>query len=254
MQYIRVKSNVHLHGTWLTVPHCPLMCKYKARLSRFRDKYLLLKNSKVPKLEMPSLPWTAFGLCGKQLSAKRFQHVVYYVTFHSCVYFYSLIHRALLKLVMVRRTSISQEYFIGDELSWMFLGDLHRLQWSSSVFFTCLSQILQYSLSKLLAWETKSHKGKKRQKDFLLFQAVPHCVHPYFGIFFGLFSKKIKSSPALTRHFSTAAISFCFRPKPQLTLRFFKGEHLKSKQDINLHLQKCTCSIQLIFLALFSPK
>lgn len=57
-QYIIMKSKVRLRGTWLTVPHCPLMCKYKARLSKFRHKYLLLKNSKVPKLEMPSFPRT----------------------------------------------------------------------------------------------------------------------------------------------------------------------------------------------------
>lgn len=32
--------------------------------------------------------------------------------------------------------------------------------------------------------------------SFLLFQAAHICVHPYFGIFFYLFSRKIKSSTA----------------------------------------------------------
>lgn len=156
---------MHLHGTLLTVPHCPLMCKYKARLSRFRDKYFLLKNSKVPKLEMPSFPWT------KHCIWALWQTTLCQEVSACCL----LCHIPQLCLFPQPYSWISAEISVGEKNKyfsgvlhkwWAFLyalDDLHRLQWSSSVFFTCLSQILQYTLPKLSAWETKSHKGKDKK-------------------------------------------------------------------------------------------
>lgn len=166
MQYIIVKSNVHLHGTWLTVPHCPLMCKYKARLSRFGHKYLLLKNSKVPKLEMPSFPWT-----------KHCIWALWQTTLCQEVSACSLLcHIPQLCLFLQPYPWISAEISDGEKNKY-FPGVLHKrwaFRWLAQVavnFFSvfCLSQILQYTLPKLLAWEIRVTKAKDK-KNFCSFK------------------------------------------------------------------------------------
>lgn len=154
MQYIIVKSDVHLHGTWLTVPHCPLMCKYKARLSRFRDKYLLLKNSKVPKLEMPSFPWT------KNCIWAPWQTTPCQEVSACCL----LCHIPQLCLFLQPYPQISAEISGGEKNNY-FSGVLHK-RWAflyasrwltqvavnffTSVFYLSLTNIVIYSFKTII--------------------------------------------------------------------------------------------------------